>query len=273
MGIASLQIETPNARRSQMLRSWRTADRVNAGGRQDRRMKIFVLTGAGVSAESGLGTFRDKGGLWSQFDPMKLATPEAFARNPGEVHAFYDMRRRNLISAEPNAAHHALARLEAGLAEGGGELFLCTQNIDDLHERAGSRRVVHMHGELLKARCAACETITVWRSDLSADDVCRSCGRSGGLRPDVVWFGEMPMHLDAIYEFLAEADLFVAIGTSGAVYPAAGFVDMARSAGAQTCEINLEPSDNAQLFDQARYGRASETVPDWVDQVLASARS
>jgi NAD-dependent deacetylase len=230
-------------------------------------MNIFVLTGAGVSAESGLGTFRDKGGLWSRFDPMKLATPEAFARNPAEVHAFYNMRRRNLVAAQPNAAHHALARLEAGLAKRGGQLVLCTQNIDDLHERAGSGAVIHMHGELLKARCAACQTIVPWRDDLDVADTCRSCGRAGSLRPDVVWFGETPMHMEGIYAALAEADLFVAIGTSGSVYPAAGFVDAARSAGVQTCEINLEPSDTAGRFDSSRYGPATEQVPQWVDDV------
>jgi NAD-dependent deacetylase len=235
-------------------------------------MNIFVLTGAGVSAESGLGTFRDKAGtgIWARFDPMKLATPEAFARDPVQVHEFYNMRRRNLLNAEPNAAHFALAKLEEGLAARGGSLFLCTQNIDDLHERAGSRQVTHMHGELLKARCIACRTVVSWREDLSVDDSCPACGRSGGLRPDVVWFGEMPMHMDAIYEALSEADLFVALGTSSSVYPAAGFVAEARAAGIPTCEINLEPSDNARLFDEARYGPASEVVPAWVEAVLTS---
>jgi NAD-dependent deacetylase len=232
-------------------------------------MNIFVLTGAGVSAESGLGTFRDKGGLWSKFDPMKLATPEAFARNPAEVHAFYNMRRRNLVEAQPNAAHHALARLEAGLAIRGARLVLCTQNIDDLHERAGSRSAIHMHGELLKARCSVCQAVVPWESDLGVADTCPACGRAGQLRPDVVWFGEMPMHMDEIYAALAEADLFVAIGTSGSVYPAAGFVEEARAAGVRTCEINLQPSDNARRFDSARYGPASEAVPQWADAVLA----
>jgi NAD-dependent deacetylase len=232
-------------------------------------MKIFVLTGAGISAESGLGTFRDTGGLWSRFDPMKLATPEAFARSPVEVHAFYNMRRRNLIGARPNAAHHALARLETGLAERGDRLVLCTQNIDDLHEQAGSQHVIHMHGELLKARCTACEAVVARRDDLSIADTCHSCRRSACLRPDVVWFGEMPMHMDEIYAALAEADLFVAIGTSGSVYPAAGFVEEARAAGVQTCEINLEPSDNARRFNTARYGPASDAVPQWVHEVLA----
>src|SRR5215212_3188281 len=149
-------------------------------------MNLFVLTGAGISAESGLGTFRDKGGLWSRFDPMKLATPEAFARDPDAVHAFYNMRRTNLLTADPNAAHYALARLETGLLDPGDKLVLCTQNIDDLHERAGSREVLHMHGELLKARCVHCEVVVPWREDLSVADNCPSCGEAGGLRPHVV---------------------------------------------------------------------------------------
>src|SRR3954454_92338 len=167
-------------------------------------MNIFVLTGAGVSAESGLGTFRDKAGagIWARFDPMRLATPEAFARDPAQVHAFYNMRRRNLLEAKPNPAHVALARLETGLAERGGRLFLCTQNIDDLHERAGSRQVTHMHGELLKARCVRCAGLSPWREDLGAGDCCPGCGRAGVLRPDVVWFGEMPMHMERIHEAL-----------------------------------------------------------------------
>src|SRR3954447_4942089 len=233
-------------------------------------MNIFILTGAGVSAESGLGIFRDKDGLWSRFDPMKLATPEAFARDPVQVHAFYNMRRQNLLHAQPNAAHVALARLETGLAECGGRLFLCTQNIDDLHERAGSRQVTHMHGELLKARCVHCEAVTPWREDMSVETRCPECGQPGGLRPDVVWFGEMPMHMDAIYEALSEADLFVALGTSGSVYPAAGFVAEARAAGIRTCEINLEPSDNARLFDEAQCGPASAVVPTWVEDILTA---
>jgi len=232
-------------------------------------MNIFILTGAGISAESGLGTFRDKDGLWSRFDPMKLATPEAFARSPDEVHAFYNMRRQNLLSAKPNAAHRALARLEAGLAERGGSLFLCTQNIDDLHERAGSQGVVHMHGELLKAHCTACAETMPWHDDLSVEVPCPSCRRSGGLRPHVVWFGEMPLEMDAIFDALLEADLFVAIGTSGSVYPAAGFVSEARGHGIRTCEINLEPSDNARQFADRRYGPASKAVPAWVEQVLS----
>jgi NAD-dependent deacetylase len=182
---------------------------------------IFVLTGAGISAESGLGTFRDKRGegIWAKFDPMKLATPEAFARDPEAVLAFYDLRRRNLRDAKPNAAHFALARLENALAKRGETLTLVTQNIDNLHERAGSASVIHMHGELLKARCGRCEAVRPWLDDLTVSHVCPDCGRAGTMRPHVVWFGEMPLGMDRIDRALREANLFVAIGTSGAVLP------------------------------------------------------
>lgn len=233
-------------------------------------MKLFVLTGAGCSAESGTGTFRDKDGLWTRFDPAKLATPKAFARCPDDVHAFYNMRRRNVLEAHPNAAHHALARLERELAKQGGNLLLCTQNVDDLHERAGAQRVVHMHGELLKARCGRCETTMRWERDLCRQDVCRSCGAQESLRPDVVWFGEMPLHLEAIQNALNTADVFAAIGTSGSVYPAAGFVAAARKRGIPTCELNMEPSDNAHLFMEAHYGAATEVVPAWTARVLSN---
>ncbi|SHO66362.1 NAD-dependent deacetylase [Pseudoxanthobacter soli DSM 19599] len=261
--------------------------RTNAGRRVERRgrawfigrgpdlaakghdaMKLFVLTGAGCSAESGLGTFRDKEGAWARFDPMKLATPEGFADDPDLVHAFYNARRGNLLTAMPNEAHRALARLEAELAARGGALFLCTQNIDDLHERAGSRSVAHMHGELRKARCLACGAVTAWDDDLGRNDTCPACGETGGLRPHIVWFGEMPLYMAEIQDALEEADLFVAIGTSGSVYPAAGFVGQARHMGIRTCEINLEPSDNAGLFDERYYGAATEAVPAWVERVL-----
>jgi NAD-dependent deacetylase len=234
---------------------------------------IFVLTGAGVSAESGLGTFRDKQGegIWAKFDPMKLATPQAFARDPETVLAFYDLRRRNLLSAKPNAAHFALARLESWLAKRGGSLTLITQNIDDLHERAGSARVIHMHGELLKARCGACGMVRLWLDDLDVTHTCPACGHVGTMRPDVVWFGEMPLALDLIDLALRKADLFVAIGTSGAVYPAAGFVAKARALGMRTCEINLVAADNAELFDEQRLGPASETVPEWVEDLLGGS--
>ena len=231
---------------------------------------IFVLTGAGISAESGLATFRDKigEGIWATFDPMKLATPEAFARDPETVLAFYDLRRRNLLNAEPNAAHRALARLEQALMVRGGHLTLVTQNIDDLHERAGSQGVIHMHGELLKARCEECNTVRPWLEDLTVSHVCPDCGSAGLLRPHVVWFGEMPMRMGDVDRALRNAALFVAIGTSGAVYPAAGFVAEARAYGLRRCEINLEAADNADLFEEQRLGPASEIVPAWVDEVL-----
>lgn len=229
---------------------------------------VFVLTGAGISAESGLGTFRDTDGVWARFDPMRLATPEGFAADPVLVHDFYNGRRRDALAARPNAAHTALARLESGLAARGGRLFLCTQNVDDLHERAGSRRVVHMHGALLRVRCTACGTGFDWRDDLGVETPCPHCGVSGGMRPDIVWFGEMPLHLDAIDEALAEADLFVAIGTSGAVYPAAGYVAQARAFGIPTLALNLEAADNAGMFESTRLGRASETVPALVEDIL-----
>src|SRR3712207_8448264 len=167
-------------------------------------MRVFVLTGAGVSAESGLGTFRDAGGLWTRYDLMEVATPEGFARDPEKVHAFYNLRRKNLAGAAPNAAHFALARLEAALEARGGSLFLCTQNVDDLHEQAGSRRVVHMHGELKRTRCDRCGETRPDEGELSVAQACWSCGRAGTLRPDVVWFGEAPLHLDDIYAALAD---------------------------------------------------------------------
>ena len=222
-----------------------------------------MLTGAGVSAESGLGTFRDAGGIWARFDPMTLATPEAFARDPATVHAFYDARRRNLLAAAPNAAHFALAELARG-----GQVFLCTQNIDDLHEQAGSPQVHHMHGELLKALCGRCGATHPWRGDLSTRDACPACGAAGALRPDVVWFGEMPYGLDVIEAALEDSEVFVAVGTSGAVYPAAGYVELARRMGLRTVEINLEPSDNAHAFDDRRYGPATTAVPAFVAELL-----
>ena len=229
-------------------------------------MKIFVLTGAGVSAESGLGTFRDKDGVWTKYDLSEVATPEGFARNPALVRDFYNARRANLAGAQPNAAHVALARLEAAL---GDDLFLCTQNVDDLHEKAGSKRVIHMHGELAVTRCHHCQATRPDAEPLTAEAVCEACGQAKGARPHVVWFGEMPLFMEEIGDALAQADLFVSIGTSGSVYPAAGFVDEARAMGIATCEINLEPSANAYVFDEKLYGPASEVVPAWVEDVLA----
>lgn len=229
---------------------------------------VFILTGAGISAESGLSTFRDKGGLWERYKIEGLASLEGYRANPTRVLEFYNLRRAALANVSPNPAHYALARLEAGLARASGDLTLCTQNIDNLHERAGSSRVLHMHGELNKARCHDCGNLSEADGDLSLDLGCAACGRIGGLRPHVVWFGETPLELDTIYEKLAGANLFVSMGTSGAVYPAASFVEVARRARIATMEINLEPSDNAHLFESTRYGKASEIVPAWVDEML-----
>ena len=236
------------------------------------RSSIVILTGAGISKESGLDTFRDKDGLWSKVRIEDVATPEAFERDPARVHAFYNARRRGLRSSnvQPNAAHRALAELEQRWP---GEVFLVTQNIDDLHERAGSRNLVHMHGELLKTRCARCGALDAELGDLSFELVCAGCREPGGLRPHVVWFGEMPLEMDRIYEALGRCGVFISIGTSGNVYPAAGFVQEARRfAGARTVELNLEPSEGATLFDERRYGPASEIVPAYVRRLLADAR-
>jgi NAD-dependent deacetylase len=231
-------------------------------------LNIFVLTGAGISAESGLGTFRDASGIWTRYDLSEVATPEGFARDPAKVRAFYNARRANLASAAPNAAHLALARLQAGLAAKGGRLFLGTQNVDDLHEQGGCTDVVHMHGQLRVTRCQGCEATWPDAGPLSGDSACPACGHVGTARPHVVWFGEEPLFLGAIDEALEESDLFVSIGTSGSVYPAAGLVTQARRLGIRTCELNLEPSDNARAFDERRYGPATQVVAAWVDAVL-----
>jgi len=228
-------------------------------------MNIVILTGAGVSAESGLGTFRDTGGIWEKFDPMTLATPEGFAADPDTVHAFYNARRNDLLAAEPNAAHHALAALETAWRDDDrGEFSLVTQNIDDLHEQAGSDPL-HMHGELFKGRCQACGHVFTHRDALSTGRACEACARAGGLRPHVVWFGEMPLGLERIYDALARCDLFAAVGTSGTVYPAAGFVQEALQAGAHTVELTLEPGEVSPLFAEHHHGPASTRVPGWVD--------
>jgi NAD-dependent deacetylase len=231
---------------------------------------IVVLTGAGISKESGLDTFRDADGIWSKVRLEDVATPEAFRRDPVRVHEFYNARRRNMRNGNirPNAAHRALAELEEAWP---GEFLLVTQNIDDLHERAGSRRLVHMHGEMLKSRCGACGEVFPWEEDLSLALPCHACMRAGALRPHVVWFGEMPFEMERIYEALARASLFVSIGTSGNVYPAAGFVQEAKAmAGARTVELNLEPSEGAALFDEAIHGPATEVVPAFVRRLLAA---
>lgn len=229
---------------------------------------IVILTGAGLSAESGLGTFRGPGGLWDEYDLEEVATPEGFARNPVKVHAFYNMRRAWLKKATPNPAHVALARLEH---EHPGEVLIVTQNIDGLHEAAGCRSLIHMHGELASALCAACGASTPWEADLSLQTPCPACGAPGAMRPDVVWFGEMPRQMERIAEALAACDLFIAVGTSGTVYPAAGFVAEASGAGAHTVEFNLDPSEGASLFAEAHYGLASAVVPAFVEKLLANA--
>lgn len=230
---------------------------------------IFILSGAGLSAESGLGTFRDRDGVWARFDPMALASPIAFEKTPLEVLAFYDARRKNAAEAQPNPAHFALAKLQRAWELGGGRVSLCTQNVDGLLEAAGAGEVIHMHGELAKAWCTRCDVRFFWSGDMPLGARCAVCQRAGGVRPDIVWFGEMPYHMDIIHGRLEEADLFVSIGTSGSVYPAAGFVSAARAAGAATLEINLEPSDTAHAFDECRQGKASEAVSAWVKEMLA----
>lgn len=227
-------------------------------------MRIVILTGAGISAESGLGTFRDTDGLWTRYDLADVATPEGFARNPALVREFYSLRRANCIAATPNAAHEALARLEAAR---GREVLLVTQNVDDLHERAGSRNVLHMHGELLRSLCAACSHGWPDAGAILAETVCPACGACA-VRPDVVWFGEIPYRMEEIGAALARAELFVAIGTSGTVHPAAGFVADARAAGARTLELNLEPSDGWSLFHEVRQGPATRLVPAFVAELL-----
>ncbi|MFC7703976.1 NAD-dependent deacylase [Plastorhodobacter daqingensis] len=229
---------------------------------------IVILTGAGISAESGLGTFRDRDGLWTRYDLNEVATPEGFARNPGVVHAFYNARRANCREAQPNAAHVALARLEAEHAE---KVLIVTQNVDDLHERAGSRNVLHMHGSLGGALCAHCAHRWPAPRVMTADDPCPACGKRR-TRPDIVWFGEYPYYMEQIWEALRSARLFVSIGTSGTVYPAAAFVQDAARAGAETLELNLEGSEGASDFDACRRGPASRIVPEWVSEVLDARR-
>jgi len=227
--------------------------------------KIVILTGAGISAESGIDTFRASGGLWENHRIEDVATPQGFAANPALVHEFYNARRRALESASPNPAHDALARLQKSAAH---DVFIVTQNVDDLHERAGST-VHHMHGELLSVKCAACDWQWESRLDIDITTRCPACQTRAAVRPDIVWFGEMPYGMEKIEGRLAACDLFVSIGTSGAVYPAAGFVQMAKAFGAQTLEINLDPSEGSAFFDETRRGKAGRLVPDWVDEILS----
>jgi NAD-dependent deacetylase len=226
---------------------------------------IVILTGAGISAESGLATFRGPDGLWEGHRVEDVATPQAFQRDPELVQRFYDARRAQLSEVEPNAAHAALARLDA---EWRGGLLIVTQNVDDLHERAGARRVLHMHGELKSAWCLSCDARQSWEGPLRHGHGCLACGTAGMLRPDIVWFGEMPYEMERIDAAIMDADLFVSIGTSGAVYPAAGFVQTARYAGAHTLEMNLEPSLGSIYFHETRTGPAGTLVPEWVGEML-----
>jgi NAD-dependent deacetylase len=228
--------------------------------------KIVILTGAGVSAESGIATFRDAGGLWEKHDPMDIATPEAFARDPALVYRFYNARRNQLPSVEPNAAHQALARLQR---EFPGEVYLVTQNVDNLHERGGSEQVCHMHGELSSVLCQGCSSAMPARHDYDDGTACGQCGTQGQLRPDIVWFGEMPYHMDEIEQRLLACDLFIAIGTSGQVYPAAGFVRQAVMHGALSVEINKEVSDVSGYFELQRQGPATVEVTALVEELLS----
>jgi NAD-dependent deacetylase len=228
--------------------------------------QIVILTGAGISAESGLGTFRDEGGLWAQHAIEDVATPEGFMRDPDLVHRFYNARRTQAAAAAPNPAHKALARLEEAYR---GTVLIVTQNVDALHERAGSRNVIHMHGELANALCQRCSFRWPAPTQMSPRDHCPACNGMT-TRPDVVWFGEMPYGTDRIDAALTEADLFVSIGTSGQVYPAAAYAQHARRMGARTLELNMEPSANARDFDEGRYGPASTIVPDWVNEMLST---
>ncbi|MCL1939136.1 MAG: NAD-dependent protein deacylase [Desulfovibrionaceae bacterium] len=230
---------------------------------------IVILTGAGISQESGIATFRDSGGLWENERIEDVATPGGFTRNPKKVLDFYNARRKQLLSPEiqPNPAHAALVRLERESAE---PVLVITQNVDDLHERAGSRNLLHMHGELLKARCASCRAIMQWEQDMFLEDNCPDCGKSGTLRPHIVWFEEMPLYMDTIEQALDNCRVFASIGTSGNVYPAAGFAMHARHSGAHVVELNLEPSLGAKAFHEGRYGKAGEVVPAWVEEILGA---
>lgn len=227
-------------------------------------MRIVILTGAGISAESGLATFRASDGLWERHRIEDVATPEGFARDPALVHRFYNARRTAAAAAEPNAAHRALAALESA---GRHDVLVVTQNVDDLHERAGSRNLIHMHGTLTGALCAACGHRWPAPAVMTPADPCPACARKA-TRPDIVWFGEIPYQMEAIWAALGEADLFAAIGTSGQVYPAAAFVGEAARAGARTVELNLDASSVTSAFDEARRGPATQVVPAWVDALL-----
>lgn len=230
---------------------------------------IVVLTGSGISAESGIATFRDKDGIWARYKIEDVATPEAFARNPKKVHDFYNLRRRGLSGIEPNTAHLALGRLEREhLGPTGRSFHIVTQNVDNLHEAGGATKIIHMHGELLRGKCTDCPAKFDWTGDMSTAVAC-PCGETGGVRPDIVWFGEVPYQMERISALVQTCNLFVSVGTSGAVYPAAGLVALARRSGAHTVELNLEPSEGVSLFHEAIHGNATEVVPAFVERILA----
>lgn len=231
--------------------------------------RVVILTGAGISAESGIATFRDSRGLWEKHRIEDVATPEAFENDPELVHRFYSLRRAQMQSVQSNPAHDALARFERTFP---GTVTLITQNVDDLHERAGSENVLHMHGQLLQMRCSSTGQAQKWTCESSPRSVCNCCGLPGRLRPNVVWFGEVPFFLDEITSALSRCNLFVSIGTSGNVYPAAGFFQIARASGAHTVELNLEPSANAEAFDEGHYGPASKVVVDFFSRLLDEQR-
>ncbi len=232
----------------------------------NRAPSIVILTGAGISAESGVPTFRDSNGLWENHPIEDVATPEGFARNPALVHRFYNLRRAALSTVKPNPAHEALARLQR---EHPGRVTLVTQNVDDLHERGGSTDVIHMHGELLKARCARCEDVRRWSRDIDELMRCDACRSVGHMRPHIVWFGEMPFHMDAIFEVLSGVDIFLAVGTSGQVYPAAGFVEVASRVGARTIEVNTDATAMSGAFQEHRVGAAGVEIPRLVAELLS----
>jgi len=240
---------------------------------------IVILTGAGISAESGVATFRDAGGIWAKYDLHEVATPEAFAATPELVHEFYNLRRRVAKDASPNAAHFALGKLDKvygqisqkAVDSDGPSLTVISQNVDDLHKRAGSTSLLAMHGSLMHVRCIHCSAVIAWDGDVFIETACPDCSKTGSLRPDIVWFGEMPKFLDEIEQVMAKADIFVSIGTSGSVYPAASLVGQARARSIETLELNLEPSDNHYMFDRGIYGPATEVVSDWVSDILAGS--
>ena len=233
-----------------------------------RGKKVVVLTGAGISAESGIKTFRDNDGLWENYRIEDVATPEAWQADPEVVWRFYQARRRQMNEVEPNPAHEALAKLEAEL----DEFTLVTQNVDDLHERGGSRSVIHMHGRLETLRCEKSEQIEerIADEDLVDDFLfCNCCAVASRVRPDIVWFGEMPMEMEEIYDAVDSCDIFIVIGSSGHVYPAAGLAAAARSARAQTILVNFEMPNNSYDFDKVHLGMAGEILPGLVETWLA----